>query len=180
MKIIGITGTFWAGKGTIVEYLKTKGFTHYSVSDFLKKIILKRWLPVNRDTMNKISDDLRKEYWPWYLVEQLYIFAEEKGKDCIIESIRTLWEIESLKRTGNFSLWAIDADQKLRYKRIQLRKSEKDNVSFEKFQEQELSELWNTEPYKKNITWCIKKADILIQNNWSLESLHQQIDSILK
>jgi len=34
--ILGITGTFGAGKGTIVEYLKTKGFSHYSVSeDFL-------------------------------------------------------------------------------------------------------------------------------------------------
>ena len=36
MKIIGITGTIGAGKGTIVDYLvKQKNFKHYSVRNFL-------------------------------------------------------------------------------------------------------------------------------------------------
>lgn len=103
----------------------------------------------------------------------------KKKRKCIIESIRTLWEIENLKRKGNFSLWGVDADQKLRYKRIQLRKSEKDNVSFEKFQIQERAESNNKESYKQNIFACIKKADIILKNNWSLEILHQQINNIL-
>ncbi len=36
MKIIGITGTLGAGKGTVVDYLlEQAGFTNYSVSQSL-------------------------------------------------------------------------------------------------------------------------------------------------
>lgn len=41
MIIIGITGTLGAGKGTVVEYLKTKGFKHFSVREFLTQEIKK-------------------------------------------------------------------------------------------------------------------------------------------
>ncbi|PID34770.1 MAG: hypothetical protein CR971_01540 [candidate division SR1 bacterium] len=179
MKIIGLTGTNGAGKGTIVEYLKNKGFVHYSVSGFLRNIIKEQGLPINRDSMGKVSDELRKKFGPGYLVEELYKLAEKNGKDCIIESIRTLGEIESLHKQGNFSLWAIDADQKIRYERITLRGSEKDDVSFEKFQEQEKSESANLEAHKKNLFGCIKKADVLLNNNGTVEELHQQIDKLI-
>ena len=52
MKIIGITGTMGAGKGTIVDYLTThKGFTHYSVRGYLIDIIKAQGKEVNRDSM---------------------------------------------------------------------------------------------------------------------------------
>ncbi len=179
MKIIGIAGTNGAGKWTIVEYLMKKGFIHYSVSDFLRTIIKKKWFPVNRDTMIQTSNELRKEFWTGYLVEELYKIAEKSWKDCIIESIRTLGEIESLEKQGNFSLWAVDADQETRYQRIKLRWSEKDQVSFEKFQEQENTESQNIESHKQNLLGCIENADIVFNNNRTLEDLYQQIDSIL-
>ena len=37
--IIGITGTLGAGKGTVVDFLKEKGFRHFSVRDYLIKIL---------------------------------------------------------------------------------------------------------------------------------------------
>ena len=41
MKIIGITGTIGAGKGTIVDYLVLqKGYEHYSVRSFIKEEII--------------------------------------------------------------------------------------------------------------------------------------------
>ncbi len=180
MKIIWLTGTNGAGKGTVVEYLMKKWFTHYSMSGALKKYIKERWLPINRDTMTKVSSELRKEFWPWCLVKELYSIAEKEWKDCIIESIRNLKEIEILKNTWDFSLWAIDADQEIRYQRIKLRGSEKDDVSFEKFQAQEKLEADNTEAHKHNIFWCIKKADVLLNNNGTVKELHQQIDKVLK
>ena len=48
MKIIGITGTLAAGKGTVVEYLvERKWFAHYSVRGFLTEEIKKRNLPLD-------------------------------------------------------------------------------------------------------------------------------------
>lgn len=179
MQIIGITWTLGAGKGTIVEYLQQKGFLHYSVSGFLKNSIVEQWLPVNRDSMRQVADNLRKQFWPWYLVEELYKIAEKNNTNCVIESIRTLWEIKTLKGKVNFKLWAIDADQNIRYQRILKRKSEKDHISFEKFQAQEQAELDNTQAHQMNILGCIKKADVLFDNNWNIEDLHHQINKTL-
>ena len=40
MRIVGITGTLGAGKGTVVEYLtQQKGFKHYSARGLLNQII---------------------------------------------------------------------------------------------------------------------------------------------
>ena len=60
MITIGITGTLGAGKGTIVDYLvKSRGFEHYSVRAFITEEIKRRGLPVNRDSMTQVGNDLR-------------------------------------------------------------------------------------------------------------------------
>ena len=90
MITIGITGTLGAGKGTIVDYLvKEKDFVHYSVRAFLTQEIQRRGLPVNRDSMTAVGNDLRAQHSPSWIVEQLYEQANASGKNCIIESIRT-------------------------------------------------------------------------------------------
>ena len=93
MIIFGITGTLGAGKGTVVEYLKQKGFTHYSVREFLIEEIKRRGLPVNRDSMNMIGEGLRAEHGASYIVGILYDRAAQAGADAIIDSIRTPGEI---------------------------------------------------------------------------------------
>ncbi|MCX6713904.1 MAG: dephospho-CoA kinase, partial [Candidatus Vogelbacteria bacterium] len=60
--IIGITGTLGAGKGAVVDCLKIKGFKHYSVTAFITDEIIKRGLPVNRDKMVLVANDLRAQY----------------------------------------------------------------------------------------------------------------------
>ena len=103
MLIIGITGTLGAGKGTIVDYLiKTKGFKHFSVRRFLTDEIKKRNLPLNRDSMTEVANELRKKHHPAYIVEQLFKQAEKEGGNAIIESIRTPGEVDFLRKKGNF------------------------------------------------------------------------------
>ena len=103
MIIIGITGTLGAGKGTIVDYfVKEKGFFHYSSREFITKEIKKRGLPVNRDTMTEVANDLRAKYGTGYIAEELYKEAKKSGKNSIIESIRTTGEIDILKKHENF------------------------------------------------------------------------------
>ena len=60
-----------------------------------------------------------------------------------------------------------------------LRNSEKDQVSREKFQEQEALEADNQDPAKQNVPACQKLADIHLDNNGSLEELYKQIDCIV-
>ncbi len=111
--IIGITGTLGAGKGTVVEYLKTKGFTHFSASGFITEEIRRRELPVNRDTMREVADDMRKTHGPGYITDELLSRAIQEGGDAVIESIRSVGEAENLKKHGA-ALWAVDADIRAR------------------------------------------------------------------
>lgn len=179
MKVFGLTGTNGAGKGTVVEYLVTKGYRHFSVGGFLKEEIKRRGMPVNRDSMTEVANDLRQRFGPSYIVEQLFLEAQRRGQNCVIESIRTPGEVEFLKKQSDFLLTAVDADPKVRYERIRLRNSEKDNVAFEKFLSDEERETENYEPFKQNLKKCIELADVRLQNDTSKADLFMQVDKFL-
>jgi dephospho-CoA kinase len=180
MIIIGITGTIGAGKGTIVEYLiKNNGFNHYSVRGFITEEIFRRNLEVNRDNMVIVANDLREEHTSSYIALQLFEQAKESGKNCVIESLRTTGEVEALKSKGKFYLFAVDADSKIRYDRIVLRKSETDDISYDTFVENEQRELSSNDPNKQNLSACIKMADYIFYNNGSLEELYKKLQEVL-
>ena len=180
MIIIGITGTLGAGKGTIVDYLVSeKGFTHFSVRGFLLKKIRLLGMPENRDSMFNLANELRAEHGPSYVVDQLFDETSRSGKNSIIESIRTTGEIASLRKQGPFYLFAVDADPKLRFERIQLRKSVTDSVSYETFVENEKRESVSTNPGVQNLQACIRMADFQFHNDGSMEELFRQVDSAL-
>lgn len=180
MKIIGITGTNGAGKGTVVDYLvQNKGFVHFSGRAYLTKLLEEKGLAPDRENLINMGNELREKYGPSAIAQVLYDEAIKTGKNCIIESIRTLGEIELLKSKGNFILLAVDADPKIRYERIYKRGLATDNVSFEKFRELEKLETENSDPDKMNIFACIKKADYVLNNDGNLEELYRQIDKAI-
>jgi dephospho-CoA kinase len=180
LKIIGITGTLGAGKGTIVDYLTTHhGFKHFSVRGYLSKLIKSSGQEVNRDTLVATANNLRAQHSPSFIAEELYREALESNCNCIIESIRTVGEVNALHEKGNFTLFAVDAEQKQRYNRIVERASETDKVSYETFVENENREMNSTDPNKQNISACMKLADFLFLNNDSIEKLFKQVDEVL-
>ncbi len=181
MKIIGITGTLGAGKGTIVDYLtKHHGFCHFSVRGYLTKIIKSKGGEVNRDTLVATANELRAQNTPSFIAEELYREAKESGGNCIIESIRTVGEVRALHAKGSFNLFAVDADQKLRYSRIVERASETDKVSFETFVDNENREMNSTDPNKQNLAECMKLADYRFLNNGSFDHLYKELDEVLQ
>jgi dephospho-CoA kinase len=181
MIILGITGTLGAGKGTIVEYLvRKKGFVHFSVRDFLLEQIRRSGLPENRASMYNLANDLRAKHGPSYVTDQLYDRARQQQKNCIIESIRTTGEVESLRKKGKFFLLAVDADPELRYKRIVLRASETDMISYETFLANERREMEQDDPGRQNLRKCISMADYRLMNNGSREELENQVDGVLE
>lgn len=179
MKIIGITGTNGAGKGTVVEYLvKNKGFLHFSARDYLTKLLKEEGLEADRENLINKGNELRAKYGPSALADFLYQEAVKTEKDCIIESIRTVGEVELLKSKGSFILLAVDADPQVRYERVVLRGSATDKISFEKFVELEKIEMENEDINKQNVAECIKRADIWLNNDGDLDKLHWEIDKI--
>lgn len=180
MLIIGITGTLGAGKGTIVNYLvEKKDFKHFSARGFITEEIIRRGLSVNRDNLVLIANELRAKYSPSYIAEQLFEEAKKSGKSTIIESLRTPGEVEALQKRGDFYLFAVDANSKIRYDRITYRKSETDNVSYEKFIDDEKKEMSSTDPNKQNLSKCISMADYVFNNNGTIEELEKEVERVL-
>lgn len=181
MIFIGITGTLGAGKGTIVDYLvEKKGFSHYSVRDFLKEILLARNEALNRDNYTALGNELRAENGPAYVTDQLYLMALEGKGDAVIESIRTPGEVLSLREKGNFFLFSVDADPRIRYKRIRERNSETDRIPFDTFIDNERREMNSEDPNHQNLARCIAMADFRFLNNGNKESLFTEVEQALQ
>lgn len=178
--IIGITGTLGAGKGTVVEFLKEKGFKHYSVREFLIKEMNNRGIEINLNNMAQIANTIRTENSPSYIIEKLYEKASQEGGNSIIESIRTPGEAEFLRQKKYFYLLAVDADPKIRYSRIISRQSEIDNISFDEFLEAEKKQMFSVSPYEQNLSVCISQSDFKLVNNKDLEFLKYHLNEILK
>ncbi len=181
MIIIGLTGTIGAGKGTVVDYLTShKGFTHYSARALLAREVEKRGLPITRDNLSMVANNLRHVHGPCYMAEALFAEAAKKGGNAIIESIRTTGEVKYLRQNPEFFLLAVNADLKTRYNRILKRNSETDHITFEKFKEDNEREMTSTDPYSQNIQACIELADALIYNNESIDELRASVDKALE
>jgi len=178
--IIGVTGTLGSGKGTVVEYLAKRGFKHYSVREFLTREILKRGLVVNIDSMVMVANDLRERFGAGYIIEKLIERAKENGGDSIVESIRTLGEVDALREERDAVLFAVDADIDKRYFRISGRASETDNLSFDEFVAQERRQINSDDPGRQNLRGCISRADYVFHNNGTVEELHRQVEEALK
>ncbi len=178
MMIFGITGTIGSGKGTAVQHLKEVGFAHYSARDFLFEEVMRRDMPRNRDSLNAVGESLRATHGPSYVVDALYERAKQVGDDAVIESVRTVGEVESLKSKGAY-LIAVDAEPRTRYDRVLWRASDTDRVSFDKFLFDEKRESESAESGRMNIPACMKRADFTVRNDGTVEELHRQVDRIL-
>ncbi|MBP3254447.1 MAG: AAA family ATPase [Bacteroidales bacterium] len=179
MLVIGITGTLGAGKGTVVEMFKEKGFVHYSARDFLKKRVQSMGLEVNRDTLTEVANNARRLEGGGFIAKGLLKEAEKEGKNCIIESIRNIKEVEYLKQNADFTLLCVDADINIRYQRIRLRQSETDNVDFDTFVANERREMQSEDENKQNLGAVMRMADYTIDNGSDLQHLQMQVNRIM-
>jgi dephospho-CoA kinase len=180
--IIGVTGTNGAGKGTVVDYLVSKGFTHYSVRDEIVAEIRRRGLPVDRPSMNLVGTDLREKNGPTYFDDLFMARAQDAGiEEYVIESIRTVASARQIKARGG-CLIVVDADPRIRYERAVLRGSGTDKVSYEDFLVQEAREMTSADPSNPavmDISGVMQMADAVIHNDGSLEELRAQVDAAL-
>lgn len=177
--VIGITGTLGAGKGTAVERFKEKGFNHYSARAFISQGIKRRGLPVNRDTLTKVGNDLRAVHGPAYVFNSLLAEAKKAGGNAVIESLRTVGEVNTLKAAGGY-LIAVDAAPKIRYERVVLRGSETDKISFEKFLSDEERESVSEDPGEQNLRKTVTMADFTIRNDGAIDELYKKVDEVLE
>lgn len=176
--ILGLIGELAAGKGTVASYLKKKyGAVSFRFSDSLRETLNDYDLEVSRENMQKLSTILRQNFAENILAKAItQKIKNTQEKIITIDGVRRLTDIENLKDLTGFYLIYITADQKTRYNRY-IKRNENtgdDLISFKNFQEKEKAEA------DRQIPEVAQAAKFIINNNGTVEELHQQIDEILK
>ena len=178
--IIGITGTIGAGKGTVVAYLKERGFAHYSSSGLLKEVLDERGLPATRLNLSTLADELSAMHRGGVL-HLSHMRAQKDGvTDYVLEAIHRESEAEYIRSIGG-KILGVDADITARYERsIKRGEGEKDNVTFEEFLENIKREDEGRGVTGANIRAVLRDADVVVMNDGSLKELDAQIGSALE
>lgn len=179
--IIGVTGTLGAGKGSVVDYLvDQKGFAHLSVTDFMRSVAQERGITPTRMVFHDIANEYRAR-GPIALQEAVRDWGKEQGitDNFVIEAQHTPDEVRFVQGLGGVVI-AVDADIRTRYERIVNRGHDKDNTTFEEFKAHEELEMSPTASSTNNLGESLKIADVLIENNGSVEELHAAVDALLK
>lgn len=176
MMIVGIAGTIGSGKGTVVEYLKSKGFVHYSSSAILKEMLRDRGLPETRTYMSPLADELVAKYEGGVLHFSHERALQNEDRNYVLEAIHRPSEAEYVRSLGGVIL-GVDADLRTRYDRTVARKEgEKDQVTFEQFVEHSKREDEGATGTGPNIRAVLATADGMIENNGTIDDLHSRVD----
>jgi dephospho-CoA kinase len=180
--IIGLAGTIGSGKGTVVDYLKAKGFVQYSSSALLGELVSKEGNPKIRDFLSPMATRLQQEY-PGGVVEKNYRekYLQEMPENAIFEALHRQSEANFIKSIGGIVI-GVDADFNTRYERITKRhEGEKDEVTFDEWKTQvELEENGGGDASRdNNIRKVVDSADYQLNNDGTVEELHVTIEKVL-
>ncbi|MBI4455656.1 MAG: AAA family ATPase [Acidobacteria bacterium] len=176
--IIGLTGRNASGKGEVADYLKSRGFQYFSLSDIIREVIQRRGQQVTRDALIKTGNELRQQYGRGYLAEEIARRLQE-DRNCVVDSIRNPNEVRVLRRNPRFILANVIADSAVRFRRMQQRQRESDPQTLEGFRAFEEREL-SIDEDAQQLQEVEKVADITIENNGTLEDLHRRLHETLQ
>ena len=182
--IIGLTGKNAAGKGEAADYLKSKKFIYYSLSDVIREEATKRNLEHSRDNLIELGNELREKFGPNYLAQKIsekikQQLIKNKNQNFVIDSIRNPNEAKELMKNKKFILIGIDAPVELRFKRLLERNRLGDAKTLNEFKQQEQRENLKSDTNQQlDATFSMAKKVIL--NDGSLEDLHKKVDKLLK
>ena len=182
--IIGLTGKNAAGKGETANYLKTKGFTCYSLSDVIRQEATKKSMEHSRDNMINLGNELRKLYGPGFLArkinERIKPGKTISGNDSfVIDSIRSPFEVNELNKNRGFFLIGIEAPIETRFKRIQKRSRIGEAKTLKELMAQEERENLKNEA-NQQLDATYEMADFFIKNDGTFKALHNKIELILQ
>ncbi len=178
--IIGLTGTYAAGKGTVAECLIGKGFQYYSLSDELRLLLRQKGISPTRDNLIKAANALREKYGSNFLAELAIkrLRGAPSVANAVVDSLRNPMEIAALREFKDFYMVAVDAPVDARYERARKRNSERDPKSFSEFLVQEKREMAGKST-EQQLAACIASADFTIKNDGDYKKLYKEIERVL-
>jgi len=175
--ILGFVGPLASGKDASKKYLEEKyGATSHRFSTMLRDILNRIYVPINRENLQNISFDLRTRFGSDTMAK---VIAEDvkndKNEVVIVDGVRRMADIISLKDVAGFYLISIDAQEKIRYERMKSRNENVDDAkkTFAEFLEDGKKEA------ELEIPLVMGNAKYTINNDGNFQELYKQIDEII-
>lgn len=177
--IVGVTGGYCSGKDTVAQYLEAKGFTHISLSDFIRAELRRRKQEITRQNLISAGIELREKFGHAALAN-LALDSMEADRKYVISSIRNPAEVEALRRKKNFILAHIGAPPGIRFKRMLERKKHGEELpTYEAFLASEKKEQ-SEDPAGQQLHKVFRMADIIIKNDANVKELQAKLDKFLE
>jgi dCMP deaminase len=172
--IVGLTGKYAAGKGTVAELLVERGFGYHSLSDVLRAELRRRGVPESREALLALGNELRGKHGPGALAE---LIGPELagGPDHIVDSIRNPAEVTALRKLDGFVLLGIDADPRVRFERLTARGRQGDPTTWDAFRALEDKETRSENPAAQQLAATYDCADAVLMNDGSREDLTRAV-----
>ena len=157
--IVCLTGMPGAGKSTIAEGLKVKGYTVINMGNTIREEAKNRNLEPTRDNLGNLMLELREKNGPGAVAELVKLQIDSSTTDVIlIDGVRSNDEIKVLRKFGDVKLLAIHASTDARFNFLQKRGRLDDPQTKEHFEERDNREL------NVGINNSIALSDYIISN----------------
>lgn len=131
-----------AGKSTIVSKLEEIGFKKFTLGDGIRAEAKRRNIEPSGENLGKLMLEVREKNGPGAVAELITNSIQESTDDIvIIDGVRSIAEIEVLKKIGNVKLLAVEASSETRYSFLSSRGRSDDPKTKEKFEERDNREI---------------------------------------
>jgi dephospho-CoA kinase len=175
--IVCLTGMPGAGKSSVASFLKEKGFEIVTMGDVVREEAKKQGLEPTDINLGKMMLKLRQDLGPGavgYIVLQK-LTRDGSSNNVVIDGIRSIAEVEVLKKVGHVRLLAIHASQETRFKHLKERGRADAPSSSNEFAGRDKREL------SVGVSEAIALANEVISNNYlTLEQLKLRAYDIVK
>jgi dephospho-CoA kinase len=174
--ILGLCGEMGSGKGTFAQYLiENKKANSHRFSTMLRDVLDRLFIDQSRDNLQALSTMLRQTYGEDILAKVMYEeVLHDQNNLVVIDGVRRQSDIVFLKTLPEFKLVFVETSMETRYKRISTRGENTDDSkkTFEEFKKAHENEAESQIRDLRNV------ANLIIDNNGTLEVLYKQIDQL--
>lgn len=179
--IVCITGMPGAGKSTIAESLRKKGFYVIAMGDVIREEARQRNLDPTDINLGKLMLKLRDDLGPGAIAHLILRkinnedISSAQKENVVIDGIRGIAEVEILKRVGCVKLLAIHASTNKRFTHLKQRARSDDPCAMEEFTTRDRREL------TVGISEAIALADETLSNNdLTVDQLQEKAFKIIR
>lgn len=179
MRVIAAVGRNASGKDELANYLYRRCAVPVLASgDVARDMADEQGVEPTRFSLHRLSRQAMAEHGEAFFMQRLIDEIEAHDWPAVVISgVRTPADVETLRAHFGQDLLIVHVavdDPRERYQRMQARGAPRDPETYEAFlrQEREEEEMFS-------VSEAIRRADVTIENNTTLEALYRRIEEIL-